>query len=378
MARTQRVTDKMRKHEQWLTKVTALPTAAGREQRIIDWVEAWVRRRKGVKLQRDRWGNLLLKRESVTQRSPIVLEAHMDHPAFVVTETSEEGKIVAQFRGGVAESYFQGAPVWLHRKNGERVAGKVVAYKAGPTNGDTLPANRAEIALEEAATVEVGEVITWRTDGPHVDRRADRFISPVCDNLASVVAALCAFDELRDVRTDVRLLLSRAEEVGFIGAIAAARSGSIPKRSRVIVLENSKSFAESPIGGGPIVRVGDRTSTFDPDLTYRIGRVAAMVEEAEAGFVWQRKLMPGGTCNASAYQAHGFAASCVCLPLGNYHNMNEESGAIDAETISVQDFHRLVTLLKAIGRHLDDEETAPALKTRLGRLFEARQHLLSE
>ena len=113
------------------------------------------------------------------------------------------------------------------------------------------------------------------------------------------------------------MLLTRGEEVGFLGAIGACKAGTIPRAGRIIALENSKSFAESPIGSGPIVRVGDRTSTFDPDLTYRIGRIAADITAADSTFRWQRKLMPGGTCEASAYQAYGYTATCLCLPLGN-------------------------------------------------------------
>src|SRR5262249_28784735 len=156
-------------------------------------------------------------------------------------------------------------------------------------------------------------------------------------------AALAAFDDLsHDVSKpdlDVRVLLTRAEEVGFVGAIAACKNRTVPRKSRLIALENSKSFSESPIGAGPIVRVGDRTSTFDPDLTFRISKIAEQLAARDASFKWQRKLMPGGTCEASAYQSYGFISTCVCLPLGNYHNMNEATGKIDAETISLSDFY---------------------------------------
>ena len=379
MARPSDVTKTQLKHEQWLCEIAALPTAAGREQRVVEWVETWVRRRKGVKLTHDRAGNLLLKSESVTHRNPIVFEAHLDHPAFVVVEPSDGDRVTAQFRGGVQESYFTGTGVWLHHANGDRTAGTVTDYAPGPEgSGDGLPVNRATIALESAAPANVGDIVTWRVEGPRVDRRADRFVSPVCDNLASVAAALCAFDRLRAGERDVRVLLSRAEEVGFIGAIAAAKQGAIPAASRVIVLENSRSFADSPIGAGPIIRVGDRTSTFDPDLTYRIGRVAELLGADDEAFQYQRKLMPGGTCNASAYQAFGLAAACVCLPLGNYHNMDESTGRIAAEEISIADFHRLVRLLVSIGQKLDDDRTAPRLRERLERLFAARRKLLEE
>jgi hypothetical protein len=194
----------------------------------------------------------------------------------------------------------------------------------------------------------------------------------------------------------VRVLLTRAEEVGFIGAIAACKSGIIPKLSRLVTLENSRSFAESPIGGGPIVRVGDRTSSFDPDLTYQISKIAEALGQEDPLFKWQRKLMPGGTCEASAFQCYGYRAACICLPLGNYHNMGglddsappagkvanapSRRGAnrprVKAETISMKDFEGLVQLLVQVGREIDKPATGGPLKKRLDKLFADRKGLL--
>ena len=77
----------------------------------------------------------------------------------------------------------------------------------------------------------------------------------------ALAAALSAMEELRRRKSrgekvgDVRLIFTRAEEIGFIGAIAACKHKSVSKKSRLICLENSRSFAESPIGAGkPHVR----------------------------------------------------------------------------------------------------------------------------
>ena len=142
----------------------------------------------------------------------------------------------------------------------------------------------------------------------------------------------------------------------------------------MITLENSKSFADSPVGGGPIVRVGDRTSTFEPELTYRLGRIAEELADRDGSFKWQRRLMPGGTCEASAFGAFGRTAACLCLPLANYHNMDERTGRIAAESISVADFRDLVRLLVAVGQTLDNDDAG--LKPRLEKLFELRKGVL--
>ena len=40
-------------HERWLTDITAIPTAAGHEQRVIAWLRDWVAQRKDLRAARD-------------------------------------------------------------------------------------------------------------------------------------------------------------------------------------------------------------------------------------------------------------------------------------------------------------------------------------
>jgi endoglucanase len=232
---------------------------------------------------------------------------------------------------------------------------------------------RCRVRFDRSTPASVGDVLMWDVGPARIEKGL--LHTPACDDVAGVAAALAAFDALGP-KSPVRVLLTRAEEMGFVGAIAAVKNRTIPRRARLVCLENSKSYAESPIGGGPIVRVGDLTSTFDPDLTYQAGRIAQTLAQKDAGFKWQRKLMPGGTCEASAFQSFGHTATCLCLPLGNYHNMNEATGRIAAEVISVADFDGLVRLLVAVGQSLDLPDQAPPLRSRLDKLFADRRWLV--
>ncbi len=387
------------KHEKYLLDLTGLPTAAGREDHVIAYIEQWARRKRSVRLQRDRYGNLLLKRADARSRKPILITAHMDHPAFVVVQQLGPRRVLAEFRGGVHNEYFVNSRVRLHLGGLEPVRGRVVNLDQPEAS---VQFKQATIELTKTVVAEAGDILTWDLPSPKITR--GRLHAPACDDLAGAAAALAAFEVLLKKTSggasggtsggDVRVLLTRAEEVGFVGAIGACKSGLIPKGARLIALEASKSFAESPIGGGPIIRVGDRTSSFDPDLTYRVGRVAQAIEERDAKYNWQRKLMPGGTCEASAYQSYGLTATCVCLPLGNYHNMcplaetpekqrGKRSSAtrtskarIGSEVISIADYHGLIRLLVEIGKRLDDPKASPMLKDRLESLFAQRRYLL--
>lgn len=366
------------KYERYLLELTSLPTAAGCEDRVIAWVERWAKRRRQVQLRRDRFGNVLLKHREARSKRPIVLAAHMDHPAFVVTAW-DGSEVEAAFRGGVHPSYFQNGRVLLHHPGTEPVPGRITAVQPEDAQQRNQDRDRHVMVRFDGPVVAApGDVLTW--DLPPARIEGGRLYAPACDDLAGVAAAIAAFEEWlakRRGRGDVRVLLTRAEEVGFVGALAACRSRIIPRDASIIALENSKSYSESPIGGGPIVRVGDRTSTFDPDLTYRISRIAQSLADDDAAYRWQRKLMPGGTCEASAYQAMGYTATCLCLPLGNYHNMNEATGRIDSETISLADFDGLIRLLAETARRLGEPAQSPPLRRRLDELFERRRGLLS-
>ncbi len=227
------------------------------------------------------------------------------------------------------------------------------------------PFKRVTCLLRAPAKLQRGDVGRWALRGrggkPTV---AGGFLyAHACDDLAGAAGALSALDVLRNHKNagHVGVLLTVAEEVGFLGAIAACRRRTVPRKARLICLESSRSFLESPIGAGPILRVGDRMSVFSPDLTNRLGVLMAAYQDANPGFKAQRKLMPGGVCEASTFAAYGYESTCVCLPLGNYHNMVDIDGVlagkrparVGAEYISVSDFHGMVDLLVHFAQHLD-------------------------
>jgi endoglucanase len=169
----------------------------------------------------------------------------------------------------------------------------------------------------------------------------------------------------------------------------------MPKNSRIIALENSRSFPESPIHGGPIVRVGDRVSVFSPELTAAVAKVAETISGGPATpkasqknsemprWRWQRKLMAGGACEASVFCAYGYTSTCVCLPLGNYHNMANLSEVqagtyggtprVGREHIGLDDFHGMVDLLIGCGRDLP---ATSGFGERLEKLWTGRKFVL--
>jgi putative aminopeptidase FrvX len=127
---------------------------------------------------------------------------------------------------------------------------------------------------------------------------------------------------------------------------------------------------------GVILRVGDRTSIFDSTAMRFLGEVAAALQAKDRTFQFQRALMFGGTCEATAFQEFGYQTAAVCVALGNYHNCHPE-GRIAAEYVSLSDGCGMVDLLVEAGRQMRAFERLTAkLPRQLNALLkEARRNL---
>ena len=123
--------------------------------------------------------------------------------------------------------------------------------------------------------------------------------------------------------------------------------------------------------------MGDRSSIFHADLTNQLTDAVR-----KARIPHQRKLMAGGTCEATAFGAYGHHATGLCLALGNYHNMvdidgvaaGSAAGVLGPEEISLDDFDGLVDLMFVAASDLDS--TASALRDRLAANYDQRKALL--
>ncbi|MCC6682660.1 MAG: hypothetical protein IT445_17305 [Phycisphaeraceae bacterium] len=336
------------REQRLLMNMVNLVTAPGREHRVIREVNNWAKSRVDVDLTTDRTGNLIIKRKGISTTRPLVLVAHMDHPGFLVTRRKGK-RIHAIFRGVINHKYIRYARIRLYRNNDDTPTTEGTIVHVTPSN-EPYGGHRVEVACDCSTPVRPGDVMTWALKPARI--RRGQLYAPVTDNLTGVAAAMICFDRLVDCPHDIRLLFTRAEEVGCLGAIEADRSGLLPPSAQIVVLENTRCYPDTPVGGGPIVRVGDRTCTYDPDLTFRIKSIANNYATRHRDFRWQYRLMLGGSCEASVYQILGYSTSCVCLALANYHNMNERTGKIDTERISLNDFQCMVKLLVEIGSQL--------------------------
>ena len=334
-------------HRRVLHDMLSIPTAPFAEHKVIEYIERFCGKRKHLKLTRDRAGNVLVRvrigRRVV--RRPVCITAHLDHPGFVADRMTGEGRLRAFWRGGVPRQYFVGAKVRFD-VDGEWVHGVIRSVTPREKRR-----NRVDTAVVEVPRdVPTGAVGMWDLPDPIV--RGTRIYARGCDDLAGASAMLCAIDEL--VRygksCDAYFLFTRAEEVGFVGAIVACRLKTIPAKCFVVAMETSSERPFAKMGDGPILRVGDKVSTFTHAATAYCHRIARELARADKRFKYQRKLMDGGTCESSAYCTLGYEATGLCVALGNYHNVDAKRKKLAPEYIDLDDFDNVVKWFVELAR----------------------------
>ena len=296
----------------------------------------------GLRFERDQFGNVLVRLRTAARQRPLVLAAHLDHPGFEIIGCRSPTAWLARFRGGVADDYFRaGIPVRL-------MPGEAPA-KLGRRKGTrTFKLQTKNHAGKDACAPRFA---VWELED--FSMRRGQIHGRACDDLIGVAAVLATIIELKrkKARAHVLGVISRAEEIGFHGALACAASRSLPKNSLVISIETSRELPGVKMGQGVILRVGDRTSIFDPEATRFLAGVASGLVSERNGFQFQRGLMSGGTCEGTAYQEFGFQTAAVCVALGNYHNCAARN-RIAAEYVNVADACGMVQLLVAVAKQM--------------------------
>lgn len=348
-----------------LRKLLSVPTVPFHEEAVAGQVESWAQA-TGIDASRDKAGNVVLRYCRGKSKTPKVLAAHMDHPGFVAV-AAKGTDLRAEFMGNVRPEYFPGSRVRFFGADGDVIA-TVVSAKMS----DKSPFLQCRLQMNKAVAVPAGTIGMW--DLPAMRVRGHRLSSRGVDDVVGSAAVLCAMEAIArsKMNTHVIGLLTRAEEVGFIGAIGACEHGTIPKDSLIVAIETSKAQPTAPLGAGAVVRIGDAARTFDPSLTAHVTAIAADLAKRDADFRYVRQLMPGGVCESTVYMMLGYAATGMCLPLDNYHNQGRR-GRIAAEAVDLRDFESLVKLLVAFAADRGSvQQTDDKLRQRLRDLLKSR------
>ena len=245
---------------QALMAIAACPTAPCHETHVRATVLAKLADLPHITTRLDEFGNLHAHYEhDATGREPFRLVAHMDHPAFVVHRDGAAEEV--RFAGTVYEKYFAGKRIVFFNETSPKPLGRAVI--TGTSLSEDLERVMIDRAIPPGATFAM-----W--DLPKARCTKKLFISPACDDLVevSIMLALLRRLALGGAKASVHALFTRAEEIGFAGALVALKSKTPLAPMPTLSLEASKARGFAKVEGGPVVRVGDRLSVFDSRITH--------------------------------------------------------------------------------------------------------------
>jgi putative aminopeptidase FrvX len=327
------------RHRSQLIELLKQPTAPFREEHVIASVERLLEGSQ-VPFFRDPVGNVIVGCASHAQYRRLVREktaeplrvfiAHMDHPGFHGVRWISKTRLKVKWHGGSPVRHLNGSRVWLASHQGHSMAGKLGRVQlvksknsmdtaevqiTGPTTNPRPKADQLYGGFKFRAPV-------WRSGMKIYAKAADDLVGV----FAVVDTAIWLHTKHRGRKVAPFIgLLTRAEEVGFIGAIGHFELGWLGKARRPLIcisLETSRTLPGAVVGNGPVVRLGDRRTVFDPAYLEVLTGLARKVLPKRH----QRRIMDGGTCEATAAIAYGFPAVGLSVPLGNYHNEGFEGG----------------------------------------------------
>jgi hypothetical protein len=350
------------------------PTAPYAEDGPLERVRDFARGRAGFTLEQDAHANLILSWNGSGEAGTapaLAFSAHLDHPGFHYLGR-EHGTHRASFHGGVPLDRFPGAALRFF-DTATREARATARVRSAQREADGAVVAKLEDLAGEACPGLFG---TW--DLTPGELRGGRLLSRACDDLVGAAAILCALELLAREGHPGRILgiFTRAEETGFVGCQSLLRSGALGSGICVVGLECSAARASARVGGGPVIRVGDAASVFDPAITHHLQEAAATLREEHEGFCFQRALMDGGRCESTAYNLWGVRAGGLCLALGNYHNCGED-GAIAPEIVDWDDCEGLLALLVACARSWGRTDAEARMRERLDRVWERESKSLA-
>ena len=347
------------------------PTAPFHEKQVIFAIKRLLEAHR-IPFVQDSGGNLIARLTRGRVVRPVAFVSHTDHPGIHLTGMSG-GVTTGEFLGGVDHRLMNGVAVDLFLKKGSRIRGKITGVKKNRKTG------KIRLRLSTPEKIQPGDFGMFALPGWRV--RGDKIYSRAIDDLIGCAAILNALIRLKNraIRLNVFGVFTRAEETGFVGAQHLAAQESIPGDALVISVESSKAFSYAEMGGGPVLRVGDRASLFSPDADLYVQDIARSLIGRIPGFKYQRRLMSGGTCEATPFSLSGFQAYGIAFPLGNYHNM-ASGGKIRAEYVAISDFLNGIGLIEEIAAGMPGyADCRAALAKRLIRRYlQSRRRLLKE
>jgi endoglucanase len=324
-----------------------IPTSPFHERHVLEEICLILKENK-IPYFYDDAGNLIAGTASKKQiaKNSIAYIAHTDHPGFHFTLNSPAQKVKAQWMGGGPLTQMVGSEVLAHdyHNPSQKISGVITDFEPGNHH------EGIEFEIKFKKLLMPGDYF-GAFKFPGFILKKGKIVTKSADDLAGCVMALGALIDLKKNKSVKALgIFTRAEEVGFVGCWHMLEKKILPKTTKIISLEASRTLPGALLGEGPVVRLGDATTLFDSEFALFVTKVAQELKLKDPSFKFQKRVMDGGSCEATAVSLFGYTTMGLAVPLDNYHNMGAKGAA--PEIIHALDMENGRKLLTQVGLNL--------------------------
>jgi tetrahedral aminopeptidase len=334
-----------RKSQDFLYELLRTPSPSGSEQRLQHAIESHAKRFADV-IEPDLHGNLLLGVNTSAKRR-VLLAAHCDQIAFMVSSISDQGLITFEPLGGADEGVLPGTNVVIHSEQGAvpGVLARKVSHLQSKEEMNKVPL-LSQMWIDIGAIdehdarerVKPGDCISFRLE---VTELANRFISaPGLDNKAGLFVALEALRccSLQDLDVGLYVASTVQEEIGLRGAqtVGFKLAPEVALAIDVTLATDDPSAPPKSVpcrmGKGPTISSGPNTN---PHIG-RLLRAAAERKDIPFQPAPTAKLEGNDAKNLQVVRG-GVATASIGIPNRNMHT--------PVEVCSLQDIENTILLV---------------------------------
>lgn len=347
------------------------PTAPFREYFVLNEIKSILEENK-IPYFEDSVGQIIAgveNKQKLKAKTHIAFFAHTDHPGFIIHKKISKIRYSATWYGGAPFNQMEGKTVRIFSGESSTKYLKGTIRKFVPGN------HREGIPFEIETSQELNDKKVlhknyfgaFNFDGFKIK---NGLVSTKCaDDLAGCVMALGAVIDCKKLKTPVIAVFTRAEEVGFVGCLHMIKSKVVSLNTMVVSLEASRTLPGALLGEGPVIRLGDASTLFDSNFSLFIQKEAQNLKVKGKNFKFQKRIMDGGSCEATALSQFGYKTMGLAVPLKNYHNQGAGKGSRGGpapEIIHIDDVENGRKLLGSVAKNLKTfKSVGPDLQKRL-------------
>lgn len=319
-------------------RIFSCPTAPFREHFVLAEIKK-VLEESSIPYFTDDSGQIIAganSRQELHAHPRVGFLAHTDHPGFhVVGQAARD--VTAKWFGGAPFKTMKGKKVRIYHPEDIKMswAGKITKFDIKDYSREGL-----EFTIRLDREAELPDRAFGAFDFPGMKMQGrEVIVTRAADDLAGVVIALGALlDTPAEKRYQSFAVFTRAEEVGFIGCLKLLQEKYIQPSMWTVSLEASRALPLAEIKKGPVLRLGDRSTLFNSEFSILFWKSAQNLATKNKKFTYQRRLMDGGSCEATALSLYGIPTTGLAVPLLNYHNQGAKGP--QPEKISLMDLDK--------------------------------------